>query len=165
MYPGCLAARYEIGLFKECREVLAQKMNGQHRSDAFNRLMLPRCRSLVEAIGQPFLYEAAKEADFEQAVLDVYEAGIVKHGCVWFATHAGMDAAAQIAHEDAAITAAMPHLERWLQWSGAEDYTVAPTVTQPRWDEFVRCLPLYAGPVVDIQLGERGNSSVASAKM
>lgn len=78
-------------------------MGGQHRSDAFNRLILPRCKGLVEAIGQRLFYEAAKEADLEQAVLDVYQAGIVKHSPGWFAIHAGMDASAQAALEDAAI--------------------------------------------------------------
>ncbi|KAJ6454137.1 acyl-CoA dehydrogenase NM domain-like protein [Mycena sanguinolenta] len=163
MYPDCFAARYEMGLFEECHEVLSQRINGQHRSDAFNRLVLPRFRTLVEAIGQRFFYEAAKEAGLEQAVLDVYEAGIVKHGSIWFATHEGMDASAQVAHEDAAITAAMPHLERWLQWSGAEDYAFAPIVTQARWDEFNRRLPLYAAQDAGVQVEERGR--IARAKM
>ncbi|KAJ7235006.1 acyl-CoA dehydrogenase NM domain-like protein [Mycena haematopus] len=163
-YPDCLAARLEIGLFKECREEIAQKLDGQHRSDAFNRLILPRCRALVEAIGQRFFYEAAKEAGLEQAVLDVYEAGIVKHFPVWFAAHARMDTSAQIAQEDAAITAAMSHLERWLEWSGAEDYALAPIMNQPRWDAFVGCLPL-SGPDTDAQLEEGVTSMIARAKM
>ncbi|KAJ6454128.1 acyl-CoA dehydrogenase NM domain-like protein [Mycena sanguinolenta] len=163
MYPDCLAARYETGIFEECREVLAQKMNSQHRSDTFNRSLLPRCKVLVEAIGQRFFYEAAKEAGLEQAVLDVYEAGIMKRGSVWFATHAGMDAPAQFALEDAAITTAIPHLERWLQWSGAEDCASAPIVTQPRWDEFVRRLPSFAAPDAGVKLGGKG--SIAKAKM
>ncbi|KAJ7310810.1 acyl-CoA dehydrogenase NM domain-like protein [Mycena albidolilacea] len=118
---------------QECQDKLA-KMGGQHRSDAFNRLILPRCKRL-----------AAKEADLEQAVLDVYQAGIVKHSPGWFAIHAGMDASAQAALEDAAITAAMSHLERWLQWTGAQDYAIAPIVTGMQWDKFVRSLPLYSG--------------------
>ncbi|KAF8189522.1 acyl-CoA dehydrogenase NM domain-like protein [Mycena galopus ATCC 62051] len=144
-YPNSLAARHEAGLFKECREELVNKMGSQHRSDAFNRLILPRCKDLVEAIGQRFFYEAAKETGLEQAVLDVYEAGIVKHGSAWFAVHAGMDGPAQAAHEDEAITAAMPHLERWLQWSGGKDYALAPIMTQSRWDAFVRRFDFYRG--------------------
>ncbi|KAJ6480444.1 hypothetical protein C8R45DRAFT_1101019 [Mycena sanguinolenta] len=92
------------------------------------------------------VYEAAKEAGLEQAVLDVYEAGIGKHSPVWFAVNAGMDTSAQVAHEDAAITAAMPHLERWLQWSGAEHYARAPIMTPSRWEAFVGRLHLYHGP-------------------
>jgi hypothetical protein len=99
-YPDLLAARHEAGLLKECREELAGKMGGQYRSDAFNRLILPRCKALIEAIGQRFFYEAAKDAGPEQAILDIYEAGIVKHSPVWFAVHAGMDASAQAAHEN-----------------------------------------------------------------
>ncbi|KAJ7751750.1 acyl-CoA dehydrogenase NM domain-like protein [Mycena maculata] len=143
-YMNTLAARHEAGLFKECREELA-KMGGKHRSEAFNRLLLPRCKGLVEAIGQRFFYEAAKDAGMEQAVLDVYEASIVKHSPVWFAVHAGMDGSAQAAHEDAAITAALPHLERWLQWSGAHDYALAPIMTQDRWDAFLRGFPFFRG--------------------
>jgi hypothetical protein len=148
-YPTCLAAKHEAGLFQECREALA-KIGGQHRSDAFNRLMLPRSKGLVEAIGQRFFYEAAKEAGLEQAVIDVYEAGIVKNSPLWFGLHAGMDAAAQAALEDAAITAAMPHLERWLQWSGAHDYALAPILTQDRLEAFVRGLPFcHSADVVE----------------
>jgi hypothetical protein len=144
-YPECLAARHEVGLFKECREELAGKLGGQHRSDAFNRLMLPRCKGLIEAIGQRFFYEAAKDAGLEQVILEIYEAGIVKHNPVWFALHAGMDAPAQAAHEEAAITAAMPHLERYLEWTGGKNYALAPIMTQTRWGAFVRRLPFYRG--------------------
>lgn len=144
-YPDTLAARHEAGLFAEAREQLKNQMGGQHRSDAFNRLMLPRCKGLVEAIGQRFFYEAAKEAGIEQAVLDVYEAGIVKHSPVWFVSHEKMDAAALAAHEDRAMTAALPNLERWLQWSGAHDYALAPVMTQDRWDAFLRGFPYFRG--------------------
>ncbi|KAJ7346356.1 hypothetical protein DFH08DRAFT_701232, partial [Mycena albidolilacea] len=144
-YPECLAARHEVGLFKEYREELAGKLGGQHLSDAFNRLMLPRCKGLIEAVGQRFFYEAAKDAGLEQAILDIYEAGIVKHNPVWFAAYAGMDEPAQAAHEDAAITAAMPHLERYLEWTGGKNYALAPIMTQTRWDAFVRRLPFYRG--------------------
>ncbi|KAJ7479856.1 acyl-CoA dehydrogenase NM domain-like protein [Mycena latifolia] len=146
-YPSCLAAKHEAGLFRECREELNGKMGGQHRSDAFNRLMLPRCKGLVEAIGQRFFYEAAKEAGLEQAVLDLYEANIVKHSPTWFAAHLGMDGSVQAAHEDAAITAALPHLERWLQWSGGKDYALAPIMTQSRWDAFLLGFPSFRGDV------------------
>jgi hypothetical protein len=144
-YPECLAARHEVGLFKECREELAGKLGGQHRSDAFNRLMLPRCKGLIEAIGQRFFYEAAKDAGLEQVILEIYEAGIVKHNPVWFALHAGMDAPAQAAHEEAAITAAMPHLERYLEWTGGKNYALAPIMTQTHWNAFVQRLPFYRG--------------------
>ncbi|KAJ7136146.1 acyl-CoA dehydrogenase NM domain-like protein [Mycena epipterygia] len=146
-YPASLAARLEAGLMRECREELHGKMGGQHRSDAFNRLLLPRCRNLVEAIGQRFFYDAARDAGLEQAVLDVYEANIVKHNPAWFAVHAGMDGSTQAAHEDAAISAAQPYLERWLKWSGAHEYALAPIMTQSRWDAFVETLSSFQGDV------------------
>ncbi|KAJ7904197.1 hypothetical protein B0H13DRAFT_1620650 [Mycena leptocephala] len=111
-YPDCLAARHEAGLLQENRKEFTEKIGGQHLSEAFNRLMLPRCKCLVEATGQRFLYEAAKEAGPEDTILDVYEVGIVERNPVWFAVHAGMDTSAQVAHEDTAISDAMPHLER-----------------------------------------------------
>ncbi|KAJ7661700.1 acyl-CoA dehydrogenase NM domain-like protein [Mycena rosella] len=143
-YPPCLAARHEAGLFRECRDQFSA-MGGHHRSEAFNRLLLPRCQALVEAIGQRFFYEAAKDAGVEEAVLGIYEAGIVQSSPAWFAAYAGMNGSAQAAHEDAAITAAMPHLERWLQWSGAHEYALAPIMTQSRWDAFVQTFPSFEG--------------------
>ncbi|KAF7357181.1 Acyl-CoA dehydrogenase NM domain-like protein [Mycena sanguinolenta] len=143
---GQIASPRDMKLaFSKSAWTSSRRWGGQHRSDAFNRLILPRCKGLVEAIGQRFFYEAAKEADLEQAVLEVYEAGIVKHSPGWFAIHAGIDASAQAAREDAAITTAMPHLERWLQWTGAQDYAIAPIMTQAYWDKFVESLPLYNG--------------------
>ncbi|KAJ7509149.1 acyl-CoA dehydrogenase NM domain-like protein [Mycena galericulata] len=161
-YPGSLAARHEAGLFRECRAELADQMGGKHRSDAFNRLMLPRCKLLVEAIGQRFFWEAAKEAGLEQAVLDVYEAGIVKHSPVYFAVHEGLDAPKQAAHEDKAISAALPHLERWLQWSGGHDYALAPVMTQARWDAFLRGFPFFRGTDVAVEPQQEVVSQVRS---
>ncbi|KAJ6480441.1 acyl-CoA dehydrogenase NM domain-like protein [Mycena sanguinolenta] len=56
IYPDCLAAKHEAGLFEDCRAELAQKIQGKHRSETFNRFILPRCKPLVEAIGLRFFY-------------------------------------------------------------------------------------------------------------
>lgn len=148
-YPDFFAARHEIGLFAEAREELRNKMGGQHRSELYNRLLLPHCRGLIEAIGQRFFYEAAFEAGLEQAVLDVYEAGIMKHNPAWFALHGSMDGPAQGAHEDKAISAALPHLERWLQWSGAHECALTPVLAQERWDAVLHRLPHFHGAKVE----------------
>ncbi|KAK7036234.1 acyl-CoA dehydrogenase NM domain-like protein [Favolaschia claudopus] len=155
-YPDSLAARLEAGLFNEALGLLNQ-IGSQHRSEAFNRMILPRCKRLVEAIGQRFFWEAAKEAGVEQALLDVYEAGIVKHSPVWFAMNAGVVDAE--GWEERAMTRAMEGgcLERWLEMTGAGEYVTAKMMTQEGWHRFVGGFPLHQGPERrEVGLGDEG---------
>lgn len=71
--PTSLLARHKIGLFRSCRDLLISMPS--HRSSAFNRLIVPQCHSIVEAIGHRMAYEAAFEAGINKPTISLYEAG------------------------------------------------------------------------------------------
>ncbi|TDL26559.1 acyl-CoA dehydrogenase NM domain-like protein [Rickenella mellea] len=142
-YPDCLLARHEAGLFAECRAEMSKL--GSHRGEAFNRLMLPMCQPLVEAIGHRMAYEAAVDAQVPQHLLDVYENSVVKMDAAWYAEHAGVGRWAQAEMEERAATAALPYFEQDLEAVGAAPFATAPIVTKDSWDSFVRDLDCYQG--------------------
>ncbi|EMD40441.1 hypothetical protein CERSUDRAFT_130285 [Gelatoporia subvermispora B] len=142
--PTCLLARHEAGLFAECRAVVAGLGEG-HRSEAFNRRVLPLCQPLIEAIGHRMAYEAAVQAKVNPDLLALYEAGIVKHDTSWYVEHLGLSRRTQQDMEDRAVSAALPHLEALLEQTGAKPYCVAPIVSDNTWAQFVDNLPTYGG--------------------
>lgn len=55
--PDCLLARHDTGLVEEARSCL-NEAGGEHRSEYFNRFVLPLCLPLVvEVIRQRMAYE------------------------------------------------------------------------------------------------------------
>ena len=56
--PDLILARHEAGLFEEARKIMAD-LQCEHRSETFNRAILPLCQPLVEAIGHRMAYDAA----------------------------------------------------------------------------------------------------------
>lgn len=145
--PASLLARHEAGLFDECRRVVAS-LGMEHRSEGFNRLVLPLCRPLVEAIGHRMAYEAAVKEKVHPDVLAMYEAGVVKLDSSWYVEHARLDRRAQHEMEDRALTAMLPNIEDLLDATGAEPYCGAPIVSDASWAKFVDGLPHYSGKAV-----------------
>ena len=144
-YPDCLLSRHERGLFSECQEILKKVGPQNHRGDVFNRLVLPQCRPLVEAIGHRMAYEAALDAGVDQHLLALYEAGVVKLDGSWYAEHAGLGHLAQFEMEERAASAAAPFIERYLSQTEAEAYAHAPILTKDRWDSFMQGLESTSG--------------------
>lgn len=173
-YPHCLLAQHEAGLFAECHALLASigvsssssssnsnsgvGAGGEsHRGDAFNRLILPQARPLVEAIGHRMAYEAALDAGVDAPLLALYEAGVVRLDGAWYAEHITLppDASgkavklghlAQITMEERAATAAAPFIERYLSQTGAEAYASAtPILSREGWGAFMGGLELCEG--------------------
>ncbi|GKU16971.1 unnamed protein product [Fusarium langsethiae] len=67
-------ARHEEDLMEDMKSRLV-RIGGydQHRSPAFDRYILPRCRLLAEAIGNRMAYEAAEKSGVSLEVLTLYE--------------------------------------------------------------------------------------------
>ena len=139
-----LLARHEAGLFDEARQIVANLKEG-HRSEGFNRLVLPLCQPLIEAIGHRMAYEAAVKARVNADLIALYVAGVVKYDASWYVEHLGLGRRSILEMEDRAITAALPHLESLLEETGARQYCVAPIVSDDTWDNFVRNLPHFDG--------------------
>jgi acyl-CoA oxidase len=146
--PSSLLAQHEQGLFEECRAAAAQTMStstDHHRSVGFNNAILPRCQSLVEAIGHRMAYEAALAAGVDSDLLALYEAGVITQDSSWYVQHAGLTREMQFDRESQAMSAVLPRLEELLDGTGAKEYVDAPILSQEAWDDFESSLELYTG--------------------
>ena len=168
-YPECLLARHELGLFEECREILRDIGAQNRRGPAFNRLLLPRCQPLVEAIGHRMAYEAALETGVDRRLLDMYEAGIVKLDGAWYAEHAGLGSKAQFEMEERAATATAPYIEHYLDELRAEPYVFAAILTKERWESHIRGLECMTGgatlSIIPDKASDREASPLVAARL
>ncbi|KAF8575833.1 acyl-CoA dehydrogenase NM domain-like protein [Ramaria rubella] len=142
--PNSLLARHESGLFSEIQLMAAAIMAKEgHRSDSFNRTILPLCQPLVESIGFRMAYEAAMKHGVDPILIDVYQSGCISADRAWFSEN-GLPRKEQFEMEDAALTAALPHIGTYLQGTNAQKYAKAPIVSETAWTEFVYNLACYS---------------------
>ena len=147
MNPKSILAQHEAGLFEEARTVV-MGLGAGHRSEAFNRLVLPLCQPLVEAIGHRMAYDAAVKFKVPQDLIDLYVANSVKHDASWYIEHAGFTRRKVAELEDKAASAVLPQLDALLEGTGAGPYIHAPIVSDEAWAAFVAKLPHYGGTAV-----------------
>ena len=156
-----LLARHEAGLFDEARRIMASLGIG-HRSQGFNRHILPLCQPLVEAIGHRMAYEVAMKAKVDPDLIALFVAGVIKHDSSWYVECMSLHRREQQEMEDSAIMATLPKLEEFLEATGAKSYCVAPIVSDDAWDMFVEGLPHCDGQaVVELIPGTTSNPAAA----
>ncbi|EJD50431.1 hypothetical protein AURDEDRAFT_99960 [Auricularia subglabra TFB-10046 SS5] len=148
--PTSLLAKHEISLFNELRESM-KSMSG-HRSEEYNRLILPESPALVNAIGHRMAYDAAVSARVEPALVSLFEASSIRLNSAAF-VELGIPRARQREMEATAVDAVYPQLENYLQDMGADDYVSAPLVSLERWQNYVSSLPRWT------PIGETGLAS------
>ena len=141
--PTSLIARHEADMFEYCRRILSETNTG-HRSDTFNRLILPLCQPLVEAIGCRMAYDAGVKMNVPTELLALYEVGVIKMDSSWYVEHAGLGRQVQHEMEDRAAGAVWPNLEMWLEMTNAGPYCTAPILSQASWAQFEDSLHCYA---------------------
>ncbi|KAJ7693432.1 acyl-CoA dehydrogenase/oxidase [Mycena rosella] len=140
-YPDSLLARHEQAVFAEMQDRL-KRMNNQHRSEDFNRLLLPRSVALVVAIGQRMAYEAAVDARVDPALVTLYQACAVTEDLAWYVEAGLLSRADAIAAEDAALTDAFAKLDELLAQTDCAAYVHAPIISELSWDSYVGNLRL-----------------------
>ncbi|KAF8584814.1 acyl-CoA dehydrogenase NM domain-like protein [Ramaria rubella] len=142
--PNSLLAKHEAGLFSET-QVMASAITAKegHRSDTFNRTVLPLCQPLVESIGFRMAYEAAVKHGVDPILIDVYQSGCISADRAWFSEN-GLPRKEQSQMEDAALTAALPHIGTYLRGTNAQKYAKAPIVSDTAWTEFVNNLVYHS---------------------
>ncbi|TCD66082.1 hypothetical protein EIP91_001840 [Steccherinum ochraceum] len=145
--PNSLLARHEAGLFEEARTVV-MGLGAGHRSEAFNRLVLPLCQPLIEGIGHRMAYDAAVKARVPQPIINLYVANAVKHDASWYVEHAALTRRHIAEIEDKATSALLPQLDELLEATGAAPYCHAPIVSDQTWKAFVDDLPHFGGNAV-----------------
>ncbi len=141
--PDSLLARHEAGMFAELRHVL--KSAPGHRSEEVNRLVLPYCQPMMEAIGHRMAYDAAVEQGVRPALIDLYVANVMKLDAAWYVEFAGLGRAAQQAMETRAMDAVLPMLGELVKEMDVFAYINAPLVSDERWAAFVDDMKTHEG--------------------
>lgn len=134
-------ARHEASLISEARSALSTLSS--HRSPDFNRLILPMCMPIVEAIGHRMAYDAAMSVRIPRCLVDVFVASAMKMDSAWYSEVAGINRRAQASFEDKAITAMSMDLDAHIQSLDVDPYLTAPILSDAKWEGFVAGLPIY----------------------
>lgn len=141
--PKSLLARYELGLFEENRAALTAASH--HRSDEVNRLVLPQCQSIIEAIGHRMAYDAAVAAGVQQNIIDLYVASCVKLDLAWYSENADFGRRALADFETKALDALLPDLGTLIRQMGVEPWINSKIVSDERWNSFVNTCQVFEG--------------------
>lgn len=141
--PNSLLASHELGLFEESRAVLSSCSH--HRSNEVNRLVLPQCQAIIEAMGHRMAYEAAVAAGVQKDLIDLYVASVVKLDLAWYSENAGFGRRALAELETKALDAVLPQLGSLVGRMGMEPWISSKIVSDERWDAFVASLPVFDG--------------------
>jgi acyl-CoA oxidase len=162
-------ARREIGAWGEACDLAAEAISsGSHRDAAFNALLLPRSRYLIEIIGQRMAYEAGKASERVDAkLLALYEARCISADASWFAQHEGASRSDLLRREAAAVEALRPRLAQLLDETGARPWADSvPILTEQSSHEFLEGLPTLTGlsqKISDSMFGGHHNRSLSSS--
>ncbi|KAH9851410.1 acyl-CoA dehydrogenase NM domain-like protein [Lenzites betulinus] len=142
-HPDSLLARHEAGLLSDLRAAVQRV--GQHRGEDANKLILPRCQPMMEAIGHRMAYDAALAHGVRPALIDLYVASVVKLDPAWYVEHAGLGCVAQQAMETLAMDAVLPMLGELVREMDVFAYVSAPIASDERWGSFVDGLGVLEG--------------------
>ncbi|KAJ7700693.1 hypothetical protein B0H17DRAFT_1247210 [Mycena rosella] len=133
---GSLALLHAQGLLSTSRTALHEF--GDHRSEEFNRRILPCCKPIVEALGMLFAHDAAVAAGLEESITQFYLATAMQIDEAWPMFRA----------EEDALCIAFPRLEEWIRSSGTPRSVTAPIVSAERWRAFISQLETVFEPPV-----------------
>lgn len=142
--PDCMLALYERGVWEEARTIAMRAADGPGRTEDFNKLILPHCRTLVEATGYRMAYEAASDSkDITQEVLALFEMQCIMADSSWYCEHGYFTRIELFESEARAFDAALPQLETLLDGCQAATWVAAPVVSESSWDDFMKHLSTF----------------------
>ncbi|KAL4882544.1 hypothetical protein BJY04DRAFT_36871 [Aspergillus karnatakaensis] len=142
--PESPLAQHETSLFAEAQSLLLSS-GGIHRSEEYNRNILPLSLPLTQAIGHRMASEAAAAASIDPKIIALYESGVILEDSAWYAEQGGISRKMQREMEAEAADNLLPELERLVGEIGAEAYSTAPMTSDELWHSFVEGLEEYKG--------------------
>ncbi|KAK0367920.1 hypothetical protein CLIM01_14727 [Colletotrichum limetticola] len=151
--PTGSLAMYEAGMLEEVArdKNLALGVSGSLRGTTYNNSVLPRCRAMVEAIGQRMAYEAAREqGNIAPEVLDVFEKSCIRKDPSWFVEHGHGTRSSLRDNENRAYSKLLPLLPTLVERANAKDYITAPLVEEGDMDDFIKALPAFGARTDDV---------------
>src|ERR1700733_14845452 len=114
-----------------------------HRGEEFNILVLPRCQTLIQAIGHRMAYDAAVAVNLDACLVDMYVSSCINLDAAWYTEKGGLSRRQQGNMENMAIDAMSPRLNEFISLSGVEPYISAPIISSSGWKEYVNQLAVY----------------------
>jgi len=112
-----------------------------HRSTTYDREVLPRSLPLVLAIGHRIAYDAARAAQVDAPLLDLFEVAAVLQDEAWYVECMGISRVELRRREAHALEAVFARLEEYLVKMDVAPYIVAPIVSDEKWEQFFGTLP------------------------
>jgi acyl-CoA oxidase len=91
----------------------------------------------VQAIGHRISYDAARAAQVDSPLLNLFEAASVLQDEAWYVERLGMTRVELRERESGALEAVFPHLEEYLTRRDVAPYIVAPIVSDEKWKQFL----------------------------
>ncbi|KAG7440704.1 acyl-CoA dehydrogenase NM domain-like protein [Guyanagaster necrorhizus] len=140
-YPNSLLHKREQDLLMVLYTKLASFPD--HRNTPAERVLLPHCQPLIEAIGLRMAYDAACERNLDSAIVDMFVASAMVADPAWFSEKGKVSREKQIEFEVGAASALLPQLDQLLEMLDVEPYAVAPIVSNQRWDRYVESLETH----------------------
>lgn len=142
-----LLARHAMSLFEE-NKALLQELSGDHRSQAFNTLILPQAEHAIEAMGHAMAYSAALYMGLPKPILDIYACAVIRCDPAWYSEVGGLARHDQRVREDEAVTRAMPRLADYLDDLNIAAYVSAPIVSDAAWKKYYTSMSVFKGNAV-----------------
>jgi acyl-CoA oxidase len=139
-----LLAKHAHGLLAEARHTLRRLPDG-HRSEDAEYELLPEAERAIVAHGHACAYSAARRAGVSQVLLDLYECAAIRSDPAWFSENVGITRAEQRVREGAALRAAAPDIERYLEDLDVGYAVRASIVSDAAWLGQVERMPKYKG--------------------
>lgn len=111
-----------------------------HRSQEFDRSILPECIGLIQAIGHRIAYEAAVQSDVDSCLVDLYVISCVRLDPAWYVEVIGLSRLEQREMESRAVDSVFLRLEEFLSKTEVEPYISAPFVSNEKWESYLGTL-------------------------
>ncbi|KAK1966808.1 putative acyl-CoA oxidase [Colletotrichum sublineola] len=151
--PTTPLAMYEKGMLEEVTNKLAMASgaSGSLRGAFYNNSILPRCRSIVEAIGQRMAYEAAQaQSDIPPQVLNLFEKSCIQEDPAWFVEHGYGSLSRLWDDEEQAYCDLLPRLPSLVDRANARAYITAPLIDETAMKSFISALPAFGNSEDDV---------------
>jgi acyl-CoA oxidase len=128
-------------------------MAPSHRSSVYDRKVLPRSLSFIQAIGHRFSYDAARAAAIDPPLLELFEIASVLQDEAWYVECLGMTRSELREREACALEAVFPQLEEYLARMDVAPYVFAPISSDEEWKVFVDTLQTFGATSSDLGAG------------
>jgi acyl-CoA oxidase len=115
------------------------RLEGGHRSEEFNRCLLPHAEGTIASIGKALAFGAAKSRGVPPKLLDIYLSYAVRSdvGCLSQMANTGWKTADDLASfEEQAFSNALPDLDGFLNGLKVDGYVKAPIVNKKDWANY-----------------------------